>query len=61
MEEAQVALEGFNGGGAGGGGGGGGERLDELDLNALAGKWRLVYTTVSAWRGSLGRKRGVCV
>jgi hypothetical protein len=56
-----VALEGFNGGGAGGGGGGGGERLDELDLNALAGKWRLVYTTVSAWRGSLGRKRGVCV
>ena len=43
VEEAQVMLEGFDNTGERGAGG---ERLDDLDLNLLAGKWRLVYTTV---------------
>lgn len=43
VEEAQVALESL---GSGGERGETGERLDDLDLNLLAGKWRLVYTTV---------------
>ena len=43
VEEAQVMLESFNSTGERGAGG---ERLDDLDLELLAGKWRLVYTTV---------------
>uniref|UniRef100_A0A7S0S736 Plastid lipid-associated protein/fibrillin conserved domain-containing protein n=1 Tax=Mantoniella antarctica TaxID=81844 RepID=A0A7S0S736_9CHLO len=41
VEEAQVALEGLS---VGGGEGGSGDEC-HLDLDLLAGKWRLVYTT----------------